>query len=330
LNANVNLKFDKDGKPRPWTIEELEEEFGPEKNTDRQEDEIGLQGDNLKADYRPPPVTFRNEKWTRTKLSKWIRSAADSIRKCAEYSVGLRERIECLKHVKRDYQDMLLGFSQQLGELLKNGERNDDLRKAMDVVRGYIDETDQALREAVAEYRKELEPAGGEEREKPAQEHPAAEEPEPEGASGAYVFRKDGDTWEIVFEGERLPRFTHLDGYSYLQYLLEHPNQEVNAIELYGIIKHAPDSTTRFSEQDYQASEFSRDTKNIGWPSDQMGNARTNVTHAINGSKEKIRDKGGATGEKLWLHLEATLTTGNEVVYYPVKDFPHKDISWIT
>lgn len=41
------------------------------------------------------------------------------------------------------------------------------------------------------------------------------------------VFRKDGDSWHIVYEGQRLPPLKPLDGFLYIAYLLQYPHKPI-------------------------------------------------------------------------------------------------------
>jgi hypothetical protein len=161
------MKFDKNGKPRPWTAEELRDFLGFfNEDADHREDEAEFHGDRPRSDYRPPPVTFRSEKWLPTRLSKRIRPAADSIRECAECSRDLNERIDCLKRAKRDYREIRKDFIVELDWLRRNGEKNYDLNDAFLGVSGYINEINQALQAAIAEYREVLAPGGQDARER--------------------------------------------------------------------------------------------------------------------------------------------------------------------
>jgi hypothetical protein len=50
-----------------------------------------------------------------------------------------------------------------------------------------------------------------------------------------YVFRKEGDYWTIVFEGE-VARLKHLRGLAYIAHLLDHPRQEFHSLQLLGLV----------------------------------------------------------------------------------------------
>ena len=52
------------------------------------------------------------------------------------------------------------------------------------------------------------------------------------GSGPKYVFRKIGDYWEVSFEDEK-PHLKHLNGCTYIAWLLQHPNEPVSAVELY-------------------------------------------------------------------------------------------------
>ncbi len=47
-----------------------------------------------------------------------------------------------------------------------------------------------------------------------------------------YVFRKDGASWEIVFNGNRLKPMRHMLGFQYIAALLERPGKQLSALEL--------------------------------------------------------------------------------------------------
>lgn len=42
------------------------------------------------------------------------------------------------------------------------------------------------------------------------------------------VFRREGDFWSITYEGQALPSLKHRDGFLYIAYLLQHPNEAVS------------------------------------------------------------------------------------------------------
>ena len=51
------------------------------------------------------------------------------------------------------------------------------------------------------------------------------------------VFRKDGDIWKIVFDGNELPPLKYLDGFHYISYLLQRPNEQITPLDLYNATK---------------------------------------------------------------------------------------------
>jgi len=241
LNADENMKFDKNGKPRPWTADELRDFFGFDEDTD----EVEFHGDRpRKADYRPPPVTFHKQKrqWP-NRLKKMIQEAADSIRECAGYSLDLNERIECLKRAKRDYQDMLLGFSLQFGALLERGVNKYELIETMEAVKSYIDETDRALRESIDEYRNGPEPA-----EQGGQKQTAGEK-------SSDIFRNTESRWAIRFRGGETHYFKELKGFALIYVLLSSPEKRFTPRDLEKTSGYEVDKTEAPTRGEYHYDE---------------------------------------------------------------------------
>ena len=66
-------------------------------------------------------------------------------------------------------------------------------------------------------------------------------EPEPsvEEILPQYVLRRNGDVWNIVFEGHELPPVRHLAGMTYIAELIKAKGMPISAADLYRI-EHPP------------------------------------------------------------------------------------------
>ena len=86
----------------------------------------------------------------------------------------------------------------------------------------------------------------------------AAERPEP--AAGANVFRRNGEIWDIVFEG-RLFRLLHRKGLQYLAILLGNPGQYIAAATLVAMVDGtlaAPDAAAPSEDEAVSRAGFDR------------------------------------------------------------------------
>lgn len=65
--------------------------------------------------------------------------------------------------------------------------------------------------------------------------HHCSEPGDERGAAHDHVFRRQGDYWTIVYEGETV-RLRHAKGLSYIAHLLRYPGRECHAIDLIGAV----------------------------------------------------------------------------------------------
>jgi tetratricopeptide (TPR) repeat protein len=154
---------------------------------------------------------------------------------------------------------------------------------------------------------------------------PSGETAEPMG--GREVFRREGDTWELVFTGRRA-RVTDLKGLRYLARLLAQPGREIHAVELViaegGTIAAdahgAGPALDDRAKQVYRRrlAEIEADLEEARARSDlgriaqaEAERARVSVTRAIRQALARIADHHPALAQ----HLGVSIRTGAYCVY---------------
>ena len=63
-----------------------------------------------------------------------------------------------------------------------------------------------------------------------------------------YVFRREGESWEMVFEGGKVFHPQHRKGYEYIRELLAHPGHEYTASELTGVVNKLLSANAAFQD----------------------------------------------------------------------------------
>jgi len=63
-----------------------------------------------------------------------------------------------------------------------------------------------------------------------------------------YVFRREGESWEMVFEGGKVFHPQHRKGYEYIRELLAHPGHEYTAPELTGVVNKLLSANAAFQD----------------------------------------------------------------------------------
>jgi hypothetical protein len=117
----------------------------------------------------------------------------------------------------------------------------------------------------------------------------------PETEPDRQVMRREGEFWTIVFAGETC-RLRDTVGLRYLSHLLVRPHEEVDALELRGVVAHEGSD-----DRPLATNEKSRER------------ARVNVTRALRAVLERLRTHH----VPLFEHLSATLRTGAHCAYRP-------------
>ena len=172
------------------------------------------------------------------------------------------------------------------------------------------------------------------------------------GAGTAYVFRKRGKLWEIIFNGGEAFYLEDTLGVRYLDYLLHHPNVPISAFELEVAIqpekgevrcedsiqpvsdqraKHAyrrelgrlqaersrakkGGDVARVRELDQEIKKFSTLLSQRGGMADTGERARDNVRHAVF-LVLKLLKTGGPAERAFAEHLEACVSIGHVCLY---------------
>jgi len=117
----------------------------------------------------------------------------------------------------------------------------------------------------------------------------------PGAVAGRNVFRREGEYWMIVYDGE-LHRLPDTVGLRYLAHLLQRPGQQVPAVDLAGAVP-TPGGPPRTA-----AAEL----------------ARVKATRSIRAAMHRI----GTHNAPLIAHLRATITTGTYCAYTPDPRLP--------
>lgn len=75
------------------------------------------------------------------------------------------------------------------------------------------------------------------------------EVPDRAGEVEDYIFRKEGDTWTVCFEGKPTTGLQHLTGMLYIRELLGNPHKPIPCLDLRKLSDKAPDGESRLSEE---------------------------------------------------------------------------------
>ncbi|MBP6965076.1 MAG: hypothetical protein KBC96_11785, partial [Armatimonadetes bacterium] len=127
-----------------------------------------------------------------------------------------------------------------------------------------------------------------------------------------YIFKKAGDYWTIVYEGKE----THLNdckGLQYLAFLLQNPKRAYLALQLVMYVNgNIPEPDPQYSSMSREELE-SEGLDSIGLHEDDVENARSSVSHAINRVLKKLRRSDPAC----YGHFRASITSGKQISYRP-------------
>lgn len=126
-----------------------------------------------------------------------------------------------------------------------------------------------------------------------------------------YAFRKQGDFWEIIFEGKEVPPFKDEKGLHYIAYLIRHPNQAIHVLKLVYEVDGTPlfvdnGIMNQMSEERWADEELS-----ITRLREAGDNARVAVRNRITASLKKIKKEH----PELEQHLRNSIRTGLSCMY---------------
>lgn len=136
-----------------------------------------------------------------------------------------------------------------------------------------------------------------------------------------FVFKKDGDRWNIVFKGEKLPSLNHLDGFGYIQYLLSNPRKPFKANDIFYAVKGQPVQPREEYLDHLDVQSWSHIS------GDQIKKASSNVSQRIYKAYDKLF-KSGDIGKTLRVYLSSTIKTGFTLCYSPSKS--DLTVNWLT
>ncbi len=142
---------------------------------------------------------------------------------------------------------------------------------------------------------------------------PSLAEPSVKGKKAEYVFRSDGDIWEVVYKGNAT-NIKHRKGMLYIEHLLKNPKSEFKPLELKQIID--PPETIKLSSDNDTVGEIDGTKKQRGMSHVEANAiADKNALRAYNDRltqikeelEEAIRNKDQAKEDKLSTEKDAIL-----------------------
>ncbi len=145
----------------------------------------------------------------------------------------------------------------------------------------------------------------------------SAETPAKEVEKSRNIFRKEGDIWRIVYDGEEIS-LKHMKGLSYLAILLRYPGRSLHVFDL---IQEVGDSL--YSEQIEIFKQMGREKweeegLSLSRPKELADKARKAVYIAIKRSLERIKEEHPAIGQ----HLKNSIKISYSCSYTPNKFTP--------
>ncbi|MFC1540939.1 hypothetical protein ACFL50_00665 [Candidatus Latescibacterota bacterium] len=126
--------------------------------------------------------------------------------------------------------------------------------------------------------------------------------------SASNIFSQEGEHWRIVFNGKSLPLFNDLDGFHYIQYLLQHPNEEISAIDLYCSIKGQ--KNTQIKKEENFFKKYNNTYNNVYGESELSINEYSSVIKSLD--NKAIKNYKDRIAELVENDLEIAKQTGDE------------------
>jgi hypothetical protein len=133
-----------------------------------------------------------------------------------------------------------------------------------------------------------------------------------------FVFRKQGDFWEIIFEGKEVPPLKDEKGMHYIAYLLRHPNQTIHVLKLVEEVDGTPLPVDNAIFSQMSEERWAEEGLSISSLREAGDKARVAVRNRISASRKKIQEKHPELGQ----HLRNSIKTGFSCMYTPAKAIP--------
>lgn len=145
----------------------------------------------------------------------------------------------------------------------------------------------------------------------------SAEIPTDEMAKSRNIFRKEGDVWRIVYDGEE-KSIKHTKGLSYLAILLRNPRRSLHVFDLIQEVGGSPysDQIEIFKQMDRE--KWEEEGLSLSRPKELVDKARKAVHIAIQRSLKKIKKEHPALGQ----HLKNSIKISYSCSYTPNKPTP--------
>jgi hypothetical protein len=146
----------------------------------------------------------------------------------------------------------------------------------------------------------------------------SAEAPAEEIEKSRNIFRKEGDVWRIVYDGEE-KSIKHIKGLSYLAILIRNPKRSLHVFDLVIEVGDSPYTEQIENFKQMGREKWEEEGLSLTRPKELADKARKAVSIAIRRSLESIEKKHPALGR----HLKNSIKTSYSCSYNP-----DKPISW--
>jgi hypothetical protein len=131
------------------------------------------------------------------------------------------------------------------------------------------------------------------------------------------TFRKEGDVWRIVYDGEQ-KSLKHIKGLSYLAILLRNPRRPLHVFDLVQEVCGSPYSEQIEIFKQMGREKWEEEGLSLSRPKELADKARKAVYIAIQRSLEKIEKEHPALGQ----HLKNSIKTSYSCSYTPDNPIP--------
>jgi len=131
------------------------------------------------------------------------------------------------------------------------------------------------------------------------------------------TFRKEGDVWRIVYDGEQ-KSLKHIKGLSYLAILLRNPRRSLHVFDLVQELGESPYTEQIEDFKKMGREKWEEEGLSLSRPKELADKARKAVYIAIQRSLEKIEKEHPALGQ----HLKNSIKTSYSCSYTPDKPIP--------
>jgi hypothetical protein len=131
------------------------------------------------------------------------------------------------------------------------------------------------------------------------------------------IFRKEGDVWRIVYDGE-VKSLKHIKGLSYLSILLRNPRRSFHVFDLVQEVGGSPYTEQIENFKQMGREKWEEEGLSLSRPKELADKARKAVYISIQRSLEKIKKEHPALGQ----HLKNSIKTSYSCSYTPDNPIP--------